>query len=59
MLTALTMMMMELGFGPGLFVSWSGIDIVAGTAGVILTILFIAQAPVTGRQLARQDARHR
>jgi phosphatidylglycerophosphate synthase len=58
MLIALTIMMMKLGFGPGLFGPWSGFDIFVGTAGAILIVLFIAQTLVTGRRLARQDAHH-
>jgi phosphatidylglycerophosphate synthase len=57
MLIGLTLMMMKLGFGPGLFGLWSGFDIFVGTVGAILIILFIAQTLVTGRRLARQEAR--
>ncbi|WP_340265217.1 CDP-alcohol phosphatidyltransferase family protein [Sphingobium mellinum] len=56
-LIALTVMMMILGFGPGMFGRWSGFDIFVGGVGAILIILFIIQTLVTGRRLAEQDAR--
>lgn len=59
MLIVLTAMMMELGFGPGLFGAWSGFDIFVGTVGAVLILLFIAQTLVTGRRLARREAGHR
>ncbi|HEX7875753.1 MAG TPA: CDP-alcohol phosphatidyltransferase family protein [Sphingobium sp.] len=61
MLIALTVMMMVLGSGPGLFGLWSGFDIFVGSVGTILIVLFIGQTLVTGRRLARAEAetRHR
>jgi phosphatidylglycerophosphate synthase len=61
MLIALTIMMIVLGSGPGLFGLWSGFDIFVGTAGTILIGLFIGQTLVTGRRLAKVevDARSR
>lgn len=56
-LIALTVMMMILGFGPGMFAPWSGFDIFVGGVGAILILLFIIQTLVTGRRLAQQDAR--
>lgn len=55
-LITLTVMMMILGSGPGLFGRWSGFDIFVGSVGTILIILFIGQTLVTGRRLARADA---
>lgn len=56
MLIALTIMMMALGNGPGLFGRWSGFDIFVGGAGGILIALFVCQTLVTGRRLARYEA---
>lgn len=55
MLIVLTVMMMVLGPGPGLFGRWSGFDIFVGTVGTILIILFVGQTVVTGRRLARTE----
>jgi len=55
MLIALTIMMMALGAGPGLFGRWSGFDIFVGSVGSILILLFIGQTLVTGRRLARVE----
>ncbi|MFC4594910.1 CDP-alcohol phosphatidyltransferase family protein [Sphingobium tyrosinilyticum] len=55
MLIALTVMMMVLGAGPGLFGRWSGFDIFVGTVGSILILLFVGQTLVTGRRLAQID----
>ncbi|MGC4251348.1 MAG: CDP-alcohol phosphatidyltransferase family protein [Sphingobium sp.] len=56
MLIALTIMMMILGSGPGLFGRWSGFDMFVGSVGTILIALFIGQTLVTGRRLAQTDA---
>ncbi|BAV64412.1 CDP-alcohol phosphatidyltransferase family protein [Sphingobium cloacae] len=56
MLIGLTIMMMVLGSGPGLFGRWSGFDMFVGSVGTILIVLFIGQTLVTGRRLARVDA---
>jgi phosphatidylglycerophosphate synthase len=58
MLITLTIMMMALGSGPGVFGRWSGFDIFVGTVGGILIILFIGQTLVTGRRLARAETPH-
>lgn len=55
LLIGLTIMMMELGYGPGLFGTWSGFDIFVGTVAAILIILFVAQTLFTGRRLAQQE----
>ncbi|SCW87694.1 CDP-alcohol phosphatidyltransferase [Sphingobium faniae] len=57
MLIVLTIMMMALGDGPGLFGRWSGFDIFVGTVGSILIALFIGQTLVTGRRLAHVDGK--
>jgi len=56
MLIGLTIMMMTLGYGPGLFGRWSGFDIFVGAVGGLLIILFIGQTLITGRRLAHKDA---
>ncbi|SEJ59383.1 CDP-alcohol phosphatidyltransferase [Sphingobium sp. AP50] len=55
-LIALTVMMMVLGTGPGLFGLWSGFDIFVGGVGAILIVLFVLQTLVTGQRLARKDS---
>jgi len=55
MLIALTLMMMVLGAGPGLFGALSGFDLFVGVAGMILILLFVIQTLVTGRRLARRE----
>lgn len=55
MLIALTLMMMMLGSGPGVFGTLSGFDLFVGVAGMILILLFVIQTLVTGRRLARTD----
>lgn len=55
LLIGLTIMMMELGYGPGLFGAWSGFDIFVGTVAAILIFLFVAQTLFTGRRLAQQE----
>jgi len=55
MLIVLTVMMMMLGAGPGLFGRWSGFDIFVGAVGSILILLFVGQTLVTGRRLAQID----
>ncbi|AJR25987.1 MULTISPECIES: CDP-alcohol phosphatidyltransferase family protein [Sphingobium] len=59
LLIGLTVMMMVLGSGPGLFGRWSGFDLFVGTAGSILILLFIGQTLVTGRRLALAETAHR
>lgn len=55
MLIALTVMMMVLGSGPGIFGALSGFDVFVGAAGLILILLFIIQTITTGRRLARAE----
>jgi len=55
MLIALTLLMMMLGSGPGVFGKLSGFDLFVGVAGMILILLFVIQTLVTGRRLARTD----
>ncbi|UZW57164.1 CDP-alcohol phosphatidyltransferase family protein [Sphingobium sp. JS3065] len=55
MLIALTVMMMMLGAGPGLFGVWSGFDLFVGGVGSILILLFVGQTWVTGQRLAQID----
>lgn len=57
MLITLTVMMMILGSGPGLFGLWSGFDIFVGTVATILILLFIGQTLVTARRLAQAENR--
>jgi phosphatidylglycerophosphate synthase len=52
LLIALTMAMMALGSGPGIFGSYSGFDFVVGGVGILLILLFVVQTLVTGRRLA-------
>ncbi|MPT47883.1 MAG: CDP-alcohol phosphatidyltransferase family protein [Sphingobium sp.] len=54
-LIALTLLMIMLGAGPGIFGSLSGFDLFVGIAGAILITLFIIQTMVTGRRL-RKDS---
>lgn len=55
MLIALTVMMMALGSGPGIFGALSGFDVFVGAAGMILILLFIIQTITTGRRLAQAE----
>ncbi|ABQ70417.1 hypothetical protein Swit_4074 [Rhizorhabdus wittichii RW1] len=55
MLVVLTVLMILLGSGPGLFGALSGFDVFVGTVGGILILLFIGQTLRTGRRLARFD----
>ena len=55
MLIALTVMMMALGSGPGIFGALSGFDVFVGAAGMILILLFIIQTIITGRRLAQAE----
>ena len=55
MLIALTVMMMALGSGPGIFGALSGFDLFVGAAGTILILLFIIQTIITGRRLAHAE----
>lgn len=55
MLIVLTLMMMVLGAGPGLFGALSGFDVFVGAVGLILILLFVIQTLVTGKRLARAE----
>lgn len=52
LLVGLTVAMMVLGSGPGLFGSISGFDLFVGAIGALLMTLFIVQTLITGRRLA-------
>lgn len=54
-LIALTLMMMALGSGPGIFGAVSGFDVFVGAVGMILILLFIIQTVITGRRLAQAE----
>jgi len=56
-LIGMTVMMMVLGSGRGLFGDWSGFDILVGTIGGALILLFVGQTLVTGRRLAAAEKR--
>lgn len=55
-LIGLTVMMMVLGSGRGVFGAVSGFDLFVGLVGSILIILFVAQTLITGRRLAGGSA---
>lgn len=57
LLVGLTIMMMVLGTGPGLFGAISGFDLFVGALGALMMTLFVVQTLVTGRRLAREAAR--
>ena len=55
-LIGLTVMMMVLGSGRGVFGAVSGFDVFVGLVGSILMILFVVQTLITGRRLAIGNA---
>lgn len=55
MLIVLTIMMMVLGAGPGVFGRTSGFDIFVGAVGAILIVLFAGQTFITGRRLSKME----
>ena len=57
LLIGLTIAMMALGSGPGLFGAISGFDLFVGAIGGLLMTLFVAQTLITGRRLAREAAK--
>lgn len=57
LLIGLTVAMMVLGSGPGLFGEISGFDLFVGAVGAILMTLFVVQTLITGRRLALEAAR--
>jgi phosphatidylglycerophosphate synthase len=56
LLVGLTIMMMVLGSGPGLFGAISGFDLFVGALGALMMTLFVVQTLITGRRLAREAA---
>jgi phosphatidylglycerophosphate synthase len=54
-LIAMTIMMMALGTGPGVFGALSGFDVFVGAVATILILLFVIQTFVTGRRLAEAE----
>lgn len=56
MLIVLTIVMMRLGAGPGLFGAVSGFDMFVGGVAGLLVLLFVGQTLVTGRRLSRMDS---
>lgn len=56
LLVGLTIMMMVLGSGPGLFGPISGFDLFVGALGALMMTLFVVQTLITGRRLAREAA---
>ena len=55
-LIGLTLAMIALGAGPGMFAPVSGFDLVVGGAGLILVVLFVVQTLVTARRLLAKEA---
>jgi phosphatidylglycerophosphate synthase len=55
MLVGLTLAMMVLGSGPGIFGHVSGFDLFVGTVGSILILLFLMHTVGTARDLAKID----
>lgn len=56
-LIALTVAMLILGSGPGIFGMTSGFDLFVGTVGILLISLFIGQTLVTARRIAADERR--
>ena len=54
-LIALTSAMLVMGGGPRLLGPFSTYDLLVGTAGVVLLILFMAQTILTGRRIAATE----
>ena len=55
-LIALTLVMMALGSAPQILGPLSGFDLVVGSAGVMLILLFVVQTLVTARRLAKMTS---
>lgn len=55
-LIVMTLAMLALGTGPGLFAKVSGFDIFVGSTGVLLVALFVVQTARMARSLAAQEA---
>lgn len=58
-LIAVSLAMMVLGSGPGMFGAISGFDVVVGSVGLLLIGLFVIQTLATARRLANQEAGRR
>jgi len=58
-LIALTLAMMKLGAGPGLFGSVSGFDLFVGSTGIAFIVLFVVQTLLSARRIAAQETRPR
>lgn len=56
-LIVLTLAMLALGTGPGIFGSVSGFDIFIGSVAALLILLFVVQTTVTARRIAAQENR--
>jgi phosphatidylglycerophosphate synthase len=54
-LVALTSAMLAFGSGPRLFGPFSAYDLLVGTVGIVLIILFIVQTILTGRRIAASE----
>lgn len=55
MLIALTLVMIGLGTGPGIFGRVNGFDVFVGGIGLLLITLFVLQTWVTARRLAKDE----
>jgi hypothetical protein len=56
-LIALTIAMLGLGSGPGMFGTTSGFDLLVGAFGILLIALFVGQTLVTAKRLAANEGR--
>jgi phosphatidylglycerophosphate synthase len=56
-LIALTIAMLVLGSGPGMFGTISGFDLLVGAFGILLIALFVGQTLVTAKRLAADEGR--
>ena len=56
-LIAVTVAMMILGSGPGMFGAISGFDLLVGAAGALLIGLFVVETLTTARKLAKAEKR--
>jgi phosphatidylglycerophosphate synthase len=54
-LIAMTIAMLLIGSGPGLFAAVSGFDLLVGGIGIVLIVMFVVQTIVTARRLAAQE----
>lgn len=58
-LIALTLAMLSLGSGPGMFGATSGFDIFVGVVGSVLIALFVVQTLATAKRLAADERRNK